>query len=325
MTFPIQDFNGSVKNLLNTVLQCSGVPERAITSRFIAQVSALHCSAISSLWPSYGRCWSGSVPLWREKSSRMFRQMEWLPTFFSVVFDFNCCGDQHAENLVKLAWLAPRHKIRCWPQIQRVIFWVLQKKIAYLMNSHLPTIRVQIAWQNFEWRLSRVCYTSAWGRERKCNVWVEKLAKAAQLMFGRSQQLLLPQQAGAFSPIDMVEAAVAMDRKFETAAAHYDRDKVSLPVLQPGQCVFIQCDKSKKWDWPGEIVEVRPDGQSYLIDLGSRLAIRGRAMLKPVVDERIQVQGGNSLFRICRISTASPTVAKRKKKQNDYHRVFQLR
>ena len=67
----------------------------------------------------------------------------------------------------------------------------------------------------------------------------------AQLMFGRSQQLLLPQPAGAFSPIDMVDAAAAMDKKFETAAAHYDRDKVSLPAFWPCQRVLIQCDNSK--------------------------------------------------------------------------------
>ena len=46
----------------------------------------------------------------------------------------------------------------------------------------------------------------------------------AQLMFGRSQQLLLPQPAGAFSPIDMVEAAAAMDKKKSAAGVHYDRD-----------------------------------------------------------------------------------------------------
>ena len=103
----------------------------------------------------------------------------------------------------------------------------------------------------------------------------------AQLMFGRSQQLLLPQPAGAFSPIDMVEAAAAMD----AAAAHYDRDKVNLSALQPGQSVLIQCDKSKKWDWRGEIIEVRPDGLSYLVDLDGKVIIRGRAMLKPVFNE----------------------------------------
>ena len=65
----------------------------------------------------------------------------------------------------------------------------------------------------------------------------------AQLMPGRSRQLLLPQLAGAFSPIDMLEAAAAMDEKFEAAAVHYNRDKVSLPALRPGQFFVIQCNK----------------------------------------------------------------------------------
>ena len=115
----------------------------------------------------------------------------------------------------------------------------------------------------------------------------------AQLMFGRSQQLL-PQPAGVYSPIDMVEAAAAMDKKLEAAAAHYDWDKVSLSALQPGQSVLIQCDKSKKWDRQGEIIEVRPDGLSYLVDLEGKVIIRSRAMLKPVYHEcgsgQVQVQ-----------------------------------
>ena len=108
----------------------------------------------------------------------------------------------------------------------------------------------------------------------------------AQLMFGRSQQLLLPQPAGAFSPIDVVEAAAAMDKKFETAAAHYDRDKVSLPAFRPGQRVWMQYGKSKKWDRQGEIIDVRPDGLSYLVDFEGKVIVRGRALLKPVFESR---------------------------------------
>ena len=110
-------------------------------------------------------------------------------------------------------------------------------------------------------------------------------------MFGRSQQLLLPQPACAFSPVDMVEAAAAMDKKFDAAANHYDRDKVSLSVLQPGQFVLVQCDKPKKWDRRVEIIEVRPDGLSYLVNFEGRVVIRGRAMLKPVTTE----QGGSQV------------------------------
>lgn len=81
----------------------------------------------------------------------------------------------------------------------------------------------------------------------------------AKVLFVRSQQLLLPQPANAFSPIDMMEAAAAMDGKFEMAAENYIREKVSLPVFQPGQFVLVQYDKSKKWDRQGEIMNIRRD------------------------------------------------------------------
>ena len=35
-----------------------------------------------------------------QESSCMRRQMEWLPAFFSTVFDINCRGNQHIKNLV---------------------------------------------------------------------------------------------------------------------------------------------------------------------------------------------------------------------------------
>ena len=53
----------------------------------------------------------------------------------------------------------------------------------------------------------------------------------AQLMFGRSQQLLLPQRASAFQPIDYSDAAAKLDKKFFSSIPHYDRDKVCLGKL----------------------------------------------------------------------------------------------
>ena len=77
----------------------------------------------------------------------------------------------------------------------------------------------------------------------------------AQLMFGRSQQLLLPQPASAFQPIDYEQAAAKLDKKFHSTRAHYDREKVQLSPLKPGEAVFVQCDKTKKWEKKGEILE----------------------------------------------------------------------
>ena len=46
----------------------------------------------------------------------------------------------------------------------------------------------------------------------------------------------------------------------------------------------MQCKKSKKWDRQGEIIDVRPDGLSYLIDFEGKVIVRGRALLKPVFE-----------------------------------------
>ena len=97
-------------------------------------------------------------------------------------------------------------------------------------------------------------------------------------MFGRSQQLLLPQPASAFQPIDYEEAAAKLDEKFHSTLSHYDRDKVQLSSLVPGEAVYIQCDKSKKWEKKGKVLEKRPDGLSYLVDIDGRVAVRRRTL-----------------------------------------------
>ena len=103
----------------------------------------------------------------------------------------------------------------------------------------------------------------------------------AQLLFCQSHQLLLPHPASAFSPTDMKEAAAAVDGKFELATESYNRDKLSLLALLPGQFVLVQCEKTKKWDLQGEITDIRSDQLSYRVNLEGKVVIRGWAMLKP--------------------------------------------
>ena len=50
----------------------------------------------------------------------------------------------------------------------------------------------------------------------------------AQLLYGRSQNMLLPQPAAAFSPIDFKEAALARDQLFNSQAGPYNWDKMEL-------------------------------------------------------------------------------------------------
>ena len=61
----------------------------------------------------------------------------------------------------------------------------------------------------------------------------------------------------AFQPIDYEQAAAKLDEKFHSSLSHYDRDKVQLPPLLPGEAVFVQCEKTKKWEKKGEILEKR--------------------------------------------------------------------
>ena len=122
----------------------------------------------------------------------------------------------------------------------------------------------------------------------------------AQLMFGRSQNTLLPQPAKAFAPIDLQEAAAAEDKVFGEQAAAYNRDKTELKQLLPGSNVRVQCPKTGSWESVGIVIEMRPDKLSYLVETQGKMFVRARYMLRPaekggVIDtsqSQVQVQGG---------------------------------
>ena len=73
----------------------------------------------------------------------------------------------------------------------------------------------------------------------------------AQLLFGQSQNMLLPQPAAAFLPIDFKEAAVARDQLFSSQADHYNRDKVNLEQLSSSQPIRVQNENTGLWDLTG--------------------------------------------------------------------------
>ena len=109
---------------------------------------------------------------------------------------------------------------------------------------------------------------------------------AFQLLFGQSQNMLLPQPA--FFPIDFREAAVARDQLFSSQAGHYNRVKVNLEQLSPGQPIRVQKESNGLWDLTGTVIDIRPDGLSYLIDIERRTFVRGRPKIKPVFKARSQ-------------------------------------
>ena len=98
--------------------------------------------------------------------------------------------------------------------------------------------------------------------------------------------MLLPQPAAAVLPTDFNEAALARDQLFNSQADHYNRDKVNLEQLSPGQLVRVQNENTGLWDLTGTVSNIRPDGLSYLIDIEGRTFIRGRPKLKPGLKAR---------------------------------------
>ena len=94
--------------------------------------------------------------------------------------------------------------------------------------------------------------------------------------------MLLPQPAAAFSPNDFKQAVVARDQLFNSQARHYNRDKVDLGQLSPGQPVRIQNESSGLWDLTGEVIDIRPDKLPYFIDIEGRTFVRGHEKIKPV-------------------------------------------
>ena len=94
-----------------------------------------------------------------------------------------------------------------------------------------------------------------------------------------------------FIPIDFSEAALARDQLFNSQAGHYNRDKVNLEQLSLGQSVRVQNESTGLWDLTGTVIDIRPDGLSYMIDIDGRTFMRGRPKLKPVFKVRSQVVG----------------------------------
>ena len=103
----------------------------------------------------------------------------------------------------------------------------------------------------------------------------------SQLLFGRRQRMLLPQPDSAYAQVSFEKAALAKDKHFDAQGVRYDKDKVDLPVLSIGQCVRVQVEKSSQWQALATVVDARPDGLSYIVDIGGREQLRSRHMLRP--------------------------------------------
>ena len=81
---------------------------------------------------------------------------------------------------------------------------------------------------------------------------------------------------------------------FEHRQTIYDWSTLSKLLL--GEKVRMQCEKTGSWERIGEIVEMRPDQLSYLVEVEGKLYVRAGHILRPAekggVFDQVQVQGG---------------------------------
>ena len=79
------------------------------------------------------------------------------------------------------------------------------------------------------------------------------------------------------------------------------KDKVILPKLSIGQLVRVQDEKSGQWQALATVVEVRPDGLSYIVDICGREQLRSHPMLslnRFLPPERMKMKGMGHFLRV---------------------------
>ena len=104
------------------------------------------------------------------------------------------------------------------------------------------------------------------------------------MFFGRRLRGRLPHLPGA-NDLDIgnaIDGAIQRKLLMETVET---RSGTPLKPLKSGQRVLVQNPISKSWDEKGIIIEVRPDGRSYEVNMDSgKSFVRNRAFLRPISD-----------------------------------------
>ena len=102
----------------------------------------------------------------------------------------------------------------------------------------------------------------------------------AQLLMGRKQFTQLPAAPVHYEFYDPANAQVSKDKAFDAAQKAHDQHASFLPMLQPGSLVSLQDPQTGLWNQEGVVTKVRGDKLSYSVQVGNRLFVRSRKMLK---------------------------------------------
>ena len=97
---------------------------------------------------------------------------------------------------------------------------------------------------------------------------------------GRKQFTQLPAAPAHYQFYDPARAQVNKEKAFQAAQRSHDQHTSFLPMFQPGSPVILQDPHTGLWNQEGVVTKVREDKLSYTVQVGNRLFVRSRKMLK---------------------------------------------
>ena len=114
---------------------------------------------------------------------------------------------------------------------------------------------------------------------------------ASQLFLGRRQKTPSSVYAlpNAFS-FDSAQVERGQKTRQETrhkTKTRFDQRSKVYPTLRAGQHVLVQHHGTKRWTIPATVVDIRPNGRSYLLDMDGKVKVRNRRFVRPVLTNDI--------------------------------------
>ena len=102
----------------------------------------------------------------------------------------------------------------------------------------------------------------------------------AQLLMGQKQFTQLPVAPAHYELYDPATAQEHKDKAFRAAEKCHNQHTSFLPVLRAGDCVPLQDPHTMLWEQERTVKEMREDKLSYIVQVGNRLFVHSRKMLK---------------------------------------------
>ena len=125
---------------------------------------------------------------------------------------------------------------------------------------------------------------------------------------GRKQFTQLPAAPAHYELYDPATAQKQKDKAFKAAERCHDQHTSFLPVLQTGSQVTLHDPHTGLWNQEGIVTEVREDKLSYIVQVGNRLFVRSRKMLKLANSEPVNItQENDRILQSLPTATAANT------------------